>query len=253
MLRMGKCGVAAIPLLVASQLVVPPSAGLASTAVPIFSETDCLTAAIYYEARSESEEGQRAVAQVVLNRVRHPAYPNSVCGVVFQGSQRSSGCQFSFTCDGSLAHRPRLVAWARASQIASDALAGRGYAPVGDATHYHTKAVLPYWSHAFRRLGAVGDHIFYSSSRSQLPSSQPAPQEAVAGRAPQGGGGRIERAVATVAELEEKPLPDLQDRDDGDTVVVVHRLSAPPPSGGRSGRGGTGVRVYRGSSEPSFR
>ena len=68
----------------------------------------CLTEAVYYEARSESEEGQRAVAQVVLNRVRHPAYPNSVCGVVYQGSERVTGCQFSFTCDGALG-RPELA------------------------------------------------------------------------------------------------------------------------------------------------
>ena len=67
---------------------------------------DCLAQAIYYEARSESEDGQRAVAQVVLNRVRHPAWPNSVCGVVYQGPMRAGGgCQFTFTCDGSLACR----------------------------------------------------------------------------------------------------------------------------------------------------
>ncbi|MFN5901342.1 MAG: cell wall hydrolase, partial [Novosphingobium sp.] len=63
----------------------------------------CLAAAVYYEARSESDVGQRAVAQVVLNRVAHPSYPNTVCGVVYQGSERTTGCQFSFTCDGSLA------------------------------------------------------------------------------------------------------------------------------------------------------
>jgi len=84
----------------------------------------CLTAAIYYEAASESEAGQRAVAQVVLNRVAHPAYPNTVCGVVYEGSERSTGCQFSFTCDGSLARRPSQLFWDRAKTVARQALAG---------------------------------------------------------------------------------------------------------------------------------
>ena len=100
----------------------------------------CLTAAIYYEAASEPDAGQRAVAQVVLNRVAHPAWPNTVCGVVYQGSERT-GCQFSFACDGSMARRPMAVFWDRARRVAADALAGYVYAPVGLATHYHTSAV----------------------------------------------------------------------------------------------------------------
>ena len=86
---------------------------------------ECLTQAIYYEARSQSDDGQRAVAQVVLNRVRHPAFPNSVCGVVYQGSQRSTGCQFTFTCDGSMNGGVRPDAWERARRIAESALRGR--------------------------------------------------------------------------------------------------------------------------------
>src|SRR3954467_15685293 len=110
------------------------------------SALDCLTAAVYYEARSESEDGQRAVAQVVLNRVRHPAFPKSVCGVVYQGSNRATGCQFSFTCDGSL-NRPRQPsAWSRAARIASDALSGYVFPTVGVATHYHTNAIHPWWA-----------------------------------------------------------------------------------------------------------
>jgi hypothetical protein len=85
----------------------------------IAASLQCLTAAVYYEARSEGQEGQRAVAQVVLNRVRHPAFPKSVCGVVYQGSQRRTGCQFSFTCDGSLRARREAGAWARARQVAA--------------------------------------------------------------------------------------------------------------------------------------
>ena len=123
--------------------------------------TDCLTAAVYYEARSEPIDGQRAVAQVVLNRVRDRAFPASVCGVVYQGSSRSTGCQFSFTCDGSL-YRPRDTgAWDRARAVATAALGGLVYAPVGAATHYHAASILPWWSSSLARIGAIGHHIFY--------------------------------------------------------------------------------------------
>lgn len=120
----------------------------------------CLTAAIYYEAASEPDAGQRAVAQVVLNRVAHPAWPNTVCGVVYQGSERPS-CQFSFACDGSLARKPMKAFWDRARRVASDALAGYVYAPVGLATHYHTTAVHPYWAPSLTFLGTIGAHRFY--------------------------------------------------------------------------------------------
>jgi spore germination cell wall hydrolase CwlJ-like protein len=122
---------------------------------------ECLTAAVYHEARSESVEGQRAVAQVVLNRARHPAFPNSVCGVVYQGSQRRTGCQFSFTCDGSLKGRRDPAAWARARKIAGAALAGSVYGPVGHATHYHASYVQPWWAASLHRAVSVGSHIFY--------------------------------------------------------------------------------------------
>lgn len=122
----------------------------------------CLTAAIYYEAASEADAGQRAVAQVVLNRVAHPAYPNTVCGVVFQGSERATGCQFSFTCDGSLARHPSRLFWERAASVARQALAGYVYAPAGLATHYHTLAVNPYWAPSLRYLLTIGAHRFYS-------------------------------------------------------------------------------------------
>jgi len=122
----------------------------------------CLTAAIYYEAASEPDAGQRAVAQVVLNRVAHPAYPNTVCGVVYQGSERSTGCQFSFTCDGSLARRPSRLFWDRAEKVARAALAGYVFTPVGLATHYHTLAVHPYWAPSLNYLTTIGAHRFYS-------------------------------------------------------------------------------------------
>jgi len=122
----------------------------------------CLAAAVYYEAGSEPDAGQRAVAQVVLNRVAHPAYPKTVCGVVYQGSERSTGCQFTFTCDGSLARRPSSLFWERAMNVARAALSGYVYAPVGLATHYHTVQVHPYWAPSLDYLGTIGAHRFYS-------------------------------------------------------------------------------------------
>lgn len=121
----------------------------------------CLTAAIYYEAASEPDDGQRAVAQVVLNRMAHPAYPKSVCGVVFQGSERATGCQFTFTCDGALMRKPSRYFWSRAETVARAALGGYVYAPVGLATHYHTFAVHPYWADSLNFIGQIGAHRFY--------------------------------------------------------------------------------------------
>lgn len=122
---------------------------------------ECLASAIYYEAASESNEGQRAVAQVVLNRVRHPAYPHSVCGVVFQGAERATGCQFTFTCDGSLVRPRNPIAWSRATSVAAAALAGYVERSVGTATHYHTIWVVPYWQSSLTKIATVGAHIFY--------------------------------------------------------------------------------------------
>jgi hypothetical protein len=122
---------------------------------------DCLTAALYYEAGSESADGQRAVAQVILNRVRHPAFPASICGVVFEGSERTTGCQFTFTCDGSLMRQPRPQLWASLRQIAQAALRGAVHAPVGNATHYHADYVVPYWASSLDKSAVIGRHIFY--------------------------------------------------------------------------------------------
>lgn len=123
---------------------------------------DCLTAAIYYEAGRESVDGRRAVAQVILNRVRHPAFPATVCGVVFQGAERRTGCQFTFTCDGSLKRIPSTIGWAQARSIAEQALSGSVFAPVGWATHYHADYVVPYWASSLSKVGQIGAHIFYS-------------------------------------------------------------------------------------------
>ena len=122
---------------------------------------ECLTQAVYYEAATEGADGQRAVAQVILNRMRHPAYPSTVCGVVYQGSDRVTGCQFTFTCDGSLARLPVPSLWKQAQKIAAQALAGKVFAKVGHATHYHADYVLPYWADSLDKSVQIGRHIFY--------------------------------------------------------------------------------------------
>ena len=143
---------------------------------------DCLASAVYYEAGNQDTDGERAVAQVVLNRVRHPAFPNSVCGVVYQGSTRATGCQFTFTCDGSLSHQPDADGWRRATKVAEDALSGSVYAPVGWATHYHADYVVPTWASSMAKSAIIGAHIFYRWSGSW---GQPAVfTQAYAGREP---------------------------------------------------------------------
>lgn len=122
---------------------------------------DCLAAAAYYEAGDDAK-GQRAVVQVVINRVRHPAFPKTICGVVFQGAERSTGCQFTFTCDGAiLRYTPSAAAWQRAREVARLALTGTVYRPVGHATHYHTDWVVPYWSSSLDKITAVDTHLFF--------------------------------------------------------------------------------------------
>ncbi len=142
---------------------VPPARPFKLIAPPLDRERaiDCLATAVLYEA-GDDVVGERAVAQVVLNRLRHPAFPKTVCGVVFEGSERSTGCQFSFTCDGAMIrHAWSAEAWGRARLIAQAALNGGVFAKVGYATHYHTDWVVPYWSASLDKVSAVGTHLFY--------------------------------------------------------------------------------------------
>jgi Cell Wall Hydrolase len=121
----------------------------------------CLSQAISYEAGNETVAGQEAVAQVILNRLRHPAYPKTICGVIYQGSERKTGCQFTFTCDGSL-RRPRSAqSMAFAMAIAERVLEGGTSAIVGGATHYHANYVSPYWAPSLVKIATIGAHIFY--------------------------------------------------------------------------------------------
>ncbi len=122
--------------------------------------TECLATVALYEA-GDDRDGQRAVIQVVLNRVGARGFPKTVCGVVYQGADRKTGCQFSFSCDGSQARRPETTGWEPARDVARRALAGYVYAPVGRATHYHTDWLVPYWRSSLVKVAQVDSHIFY--------------------------------------------------------------------------------------------
>lgn len=211
---------------------------------------ECLTAAVYHEARSESEEGQRAVAQVVLNRVRARAFPNSVCGVVYQGSERATGCQFSFTCDGSTLRPRDPEAWARAERIATAALAGEVMAGVGTATFYHADYVLPWWAGSLTRLGAVGRHVFY-----RWPSAL---ERALGMRAAYAGvepGAPSRAPAASVAGV-----TITRGSDTLSFGVTVHRGSASDSGPGEAPTKAVpmrsaevrGVRIHRGTAGPSI-
>ena len=122
--------------------------------------TECLATAGMYEAGMD-EDGQRAVMQVVLNRVRKSGFPKTICGVVYDGSERTTGCQFSFTCDGSVDRRPETAGWADARARARQALSGYVFAAIGTSTHYHTDWTVPYWSSSLAKVAKVHSHIFY--------------------------------------------------------------------------------------------
>jgi spore germination cell wall hydrolase CwlJ-like protein len=125
-------------------------------------ERRCLAEAIYFEARGESEEGQAAVAQVVLNRVSSGLYPSTICGVVYQNREHYHGCQFSFACEGRSLRVTESDAWSTAERIASEVTTGKTYlADIGDATHYHADYVRPYWSYRLKKMDVIGHHIFY--------------------------------------------------------------------------------------------
>ena len=143
------------PVLAARAFVLPSSDAIDHRRALL-----CLTQAVYYEAGYEPIEGRRAVAQVILNRMRHPAFPKSVCGVVYQRNS-TPVCQFTFVCDGSLDRRPEAGAWRIAQKIAQDALSGFVETSVGAATHYHADYVAPRWAPLLAKTSKIGAHIFY--------------------------------------------------------------------------------------------
>lgn len=125
-------------------------------------QVQCMAEAVYYEARSETNSGQLAVAEVVLNRVKSKHFPDTVCDVVYQGAERRTGCQFSFTCDGSTLKMPQGRYWEISQAVAQLAMMD-GYTPfMGRSTHYHTTAITPKWSHKLELTKYVGSHVFYS-------------------------------------------------------------------------------------------
>jgi len=125
-------------------------------------EKKCLAEAIYFEARSEPEDGQAAVAQVVLNRVASGLYPASICGVVYQNRHRYNACQFSFACEGKSLRITEPEAWQQAEQVAEAVMDGKTYlSDVGGATHYHANYVRPRWARRLERMDVIGHHIFY--------------------------------------------------------------------------------------------
>lgn len=137
-------------------------------------ERTCLAQAIYYEARSEPRVGQLAVADVVLNRVASPLYPSSICEVVFQGSERRTGCQFSFTCDGSMDARLNLRKWKAAQDMAGAVLAGVRVPVSRNATHYHANYVSPPWAQRLTPTATIGTHKFYRFPSRTMVAAAPA-------------------------------------------------------------------------------
>lgn len=149
-----------------AQVQVPPAMEDYSRAL------ECMTLAVAYEAGYESLEGKQAVAEVVLNRLRSGSFQGTVCDVVFEGSTRRTGCQFSFTCDGSLRRRLPEQVMAEARMVAEDALANRIPVRAPGATHYHANYVSPYWAPTLTRITQIGAHIFYHTPGRPAPHSR---------------------------------------------------------------------------------
>ena len=186
---------------------------------------ECMTQAVYYEAASEGADGQRAVAQIVLNRMRHPGYPTTVCGVIYQGSERPTGCQFTFTCDGSLARLPIQSLWKQAQKIAAQALAGKVFAPVGHATHYHADYVLPYWADSLDKSAQIGRHIFYRLKGGL--GSPGAFSQRYGGQEPEPAlPSSVEVALQIAADID--PITGAPN-EDANLQVPTSELAAPPP------------------------
>lgn len=193
----------------------------------------CLTDAVYYEARSEPLDGQRAVAQVVLNRVRDRAFPASVCGVVYQ--RTATICQFSFACDGAMDRPRETAAWDRAAQVARAAYDGAVFAPVGASTHFHTAAIFPWWAPSLARIGRIGAHIFYGWRRGMADVLS------------------FRRAYAGIEPgVDAAPLRALEDTLTTIAGVTIHRGSDVKEDAPARMVMASGVRIHRGATGPSL-
>lgn len=219
----------------------PMNSGSASYATAL----QCMTQAIYYEAANEPEKGKLAVGQVIMNRMRHPAYPNSVCGVVYEGANLRV-CQFSFTCDGALLRTPLASKWQESRAIARRILGGEQMSDVGTATHYHADYVVPRWAYTLEKLRVIGAHIFYrfpgGPGRSVAFSARWSGREAI----PALDWSRLASRLDAAGEMIETPEPpqfvpgltvvaDVTDRHDSTDVggrldtTKEWRLSIPDP------------------------
>ena len=183
----------------------------------------CLTQAAYYEAGANGPEAEAAVAQVVLNRVRHPDFPKSVCGVVYQGAARDTGCQFTFTCDGTMARPVDLAAWNEARKVAERALNGYVVAAIGASTYYHADYVFPVWAPTLQKTATVGPHIFY-----RMPGSEGS-ASFLTGRYA-GGELQLEKAILRATEHRTQK-PELEDKP---RVEFVATTADAVPAGLRS-------------------
>ncbi|BCP52633.1 hypothetical protein K32_12500 [Kaistia sp. 32K] len=137
---------------------IPPNARSAT-------EQKCLATAIYFEARGEPLKGELAVAQVVINRLKNPAYPKTVCGVVYQNKDMRNACQFSFACDGIPDRITDMESWKRAQMLAKRVLNEDNWwnADVGSSTHYHATYVRPRWAKTMKKMQKLGHHVFYKT------------------------------------------------------------------------------------------
>ena len=149
-------GLASAPLIITESPVELAVAALGA-------EQLCLAEAMYYEARGEGADGQKAIAEVILQRTHDGNYPKTICGVVHEGAKRHTGCQFSFTCDGSMKRPKNAIAWRRVRELASGIMEGavRLGALTGRATHFHAVDVQPVWAGNLMRTAQIGNHVFY--------------------------------------------------------------------------------------------
>ena len=171
-------------------------------------QMQCLAEAVYYEARSESTQGQIAVAEVIMNRVRDHRYPNSACDVVYQGATRTTGCQFTFTCDGALARTPRGSRWEAAKSIAAHVYLALDEPRTGGATHYHATYVNPVRNSGLIQTSRIGTHIFYRFPRGAEWASAKAAERARIAQASTDETG----AEATIMTVESDSTQDLNAR-----------------------------------------
>ncbi|MES2754784.1 MAG: cell wall hydrolase [Pseudomonadota bacterium] len=196
---------------------------------------DCMAAAMLYEA-GDDPVGERAVGQVVINRARHPAFPKTICGVVFQGQERTTGCQFTFTCDGAILRAPNPEAWTRAQALAEQALTGRVFAAVGHSTHYHTDWVVPYWQSSLDKVARVHTHLFFRwtgwwgtppAFRRAVSAVEPV-IEKLAGYSPAHAPPALDEAAAAVAEANAALTGDSLAPVDPDVfLLTIDRKLAP--------------------------